>query len=285
VNIPTLVSFDSRYHPGDWRAAADPKAETWLDARGDVFAHCHARDGRHWISVPGKACFCFEPHGSPVTMIPHPSADPEALAELYERSVLPMVLQARGTEVLHASAVLTPHGVLALCAATGTGKSTLAYGLFRRGYPVWADDGVALDLPGSAVRVLPLPFEMHLRPSATAFFGLDGKDPAPAPCRSQEEAACEPPAPLAALCVLTRSQDKHTIKRLSPASAFAALLPHAYCFSLKGPAPRRKLVERYLAITAHVPVFEVRFQPQLEWLDMMLDRIEETIVTPRDRER
>ena len=50
----------------------------------------------------------------------------------------------RGWEALHASAVLSPQGVVAFCAGSGTGKSTIARGLSERGYQLCADDAVAV---------------------------------------------------------------------------------------------------------------------------------------------
>src|SRR5919106_5320553 len=107
---------------------------------------------------------------TPVNDAPEVEVWRDSILDAYYRSVLPMALQAQGAEVLHASAVLTPRGVLALCARSGTGKSTLAYGLSRRGYPLRADDAVAFENSGAQINVRPLPFSIRLRPDAAAFF-------------------------------------------------------------------------------------------------------------------
>jgi hypothetical protein len=62
--------------------------------------------------------------------------------------VLPNVALARGYEALHAAAVETPLGVVAIAAPSGTGKSTLACELIRRGWPLFADDVLVL-APGA----------------------------------------------------------------------------------------------------------------------------------------
>jgi hypothetical protein len=73
--------------------------------------------------------------------------------------VLPNVSIAHGYEALHASAVLTDHGVVAIAAPSGTGKSTLALELVRRGWPLFADDTVVLGRRGDAVEAHPaVPF-------------------------------------------------------------------------------------------------------------------------------
>ncbi len=51
----------------------------------------------------------------------------------------------RGYEALHAGAVDSPEGVVAIMAPSGSGKSTLAIELLRRGWPLFADDVLTLD--------------------------------------------------------------------------------------------------------------------------------------------
>jgi hypothetical protein len=69
--------------------------------------------------------------------------------------VLPNVSIAHGYEALHASAVLTDHGVVAIAAPSGTGKSTLALELVRRGWPLFADDTVVLGRRDDAIEAHP----------------------------------------------------------------------------------------------------------------------------------
>jgi hypothetical protein len=88
-------------------------------------------------------------------------------------------------------------------------------------------------------------------------------------------------APLAALGVLKRISghaEGVAIEPLLPASAFAALLPHAYCFGLTDRDRKRRMMEQYLLLSARLPVFEMRFQPGLQKLPEILDRIEQAII-------
>jgi hypothetical protein len=253
--------------------------QIWDDKRGTVLAYCFERLGRHWVDVPTVASFGFVAPAETVTAIPHRPLQSALIRETYRRSVLPIVLQAGGAEVLHASAVRMPRGVVALCGVSGAGKSTLAVALSRRGYPLWADDIVALDTTGPHIDALPLPFEVRLRPQAAALFAekLDATRGAPAVRRAEN--AMEPaPARLLALCVLAREDDGHDGVALTQlgAAAVPALLSHAYCYSLEHAAFKRRMVEHYLDLVARVPVFELRFRPGLDRLPAIADMIEQT---------
>ena len=68
----------------------------------------------------------------------------------------------RGFELLHASAVTTDHGLIALVARTGGGKSSLAAEFLRRGAALFSDDIVALDDAGGEVIAHPGPPLMNL---------------------------------------------------------------------------------------------------------------------------
>ncbi|HTA16028.1 MAG TPA: hypothetical protein VK781_14320 [Solirubrobacteraceae bacterium] len=69
--------------------------------------------------------------------------------------VLPNVSIARGYEALHASAVESPAGVVAVAAPSGTGKTTLALELVRRGWPLVCDDVLTLAEEAEEVRAHP----------------------------------------------------------------------------------------------------------------------------------
>ncbi len=90
---------------------------------------------------------------------------------IWQRVLMDTILWAvsllRGFELLHASAVSTPRGVVALVAGTGGGKSSLAAEYLRRGATLFADDVVALDDAAGAVVAFPGPPLMNLpRPLA-----------------------------------------------------------------------------------------------------------------------
>ena len=264
-------------------AEAGSAVQVWRDEQGTTLAFCYTLNGRRRVDVPGVASFSFGAPAETVTAYPLTSVRPDVIEETFCRAVLPMVLQASGTEVLHASAVHT-RGVVALCGTSGVGKSTIAFALSRRGYRLWADDAVAIDLSGGSFVALPLPFEMRLRPRAAAFFGFE-RQAVGASSAGPMDQVDPSPAPVAALCVLSRGDEERRggdvrIERLRPSAALPALLAHAYCFSLEDPGLKRSMVQHYMELVARVPVFALQFRSGLELLPVILDEIEKVARGP-----
>ena len=276
--VPGLTIVGPDAVPPTLPEASLGRVQVWRDAEGEISAYGYTVGERHWMHLPAVATFCFSAEADEVLAIAPPAARADVIRDAYRRAVLPLVLQAGGLEALHASAVAFPAGVVSFCGASRTGKSTLAFALSRRGYPLWSDDALAFEACGQGVTCIPLPFRPRLRPEAASFFaqdlvGIERFSDRDEPDRDRE------PAPLAALCALTRASAGAVveIERLSSGQALSALLGNAYCFSLDDPGRKRRMMERYLDLARLVPAFEVRFAPGLDRLAAMLDSIEQAI--------
>jgi HPr Serine kinase C-terminal domain len=129
--------------------------------------------------------------------------------------VLPVVAIARGYEALHAAAVQTPAGAVAIVGVSGAGKSTLAAELVRRGHPLVGDDVLVVGRDEEGVLVFPGGAYLSLEPGAETAVGVEvlgefgGKFWAVA-----AESASEP-APVAAVVLLERGEGPVEVQELS----------------------------------------------------------------------
>jgi hypothetical protein len=251
------------------REVDDPGVTVWRQHDGSVAAWGYRAAGSRWMRFPGLATYGFRPGAAEVTAVPEADASRATVVEAFERSVLPMALQAEGREALHASGVATDRGVVALAALSETGKSTIAYALVERGHIPWADDAVLFEPSpdGAGMDAVRLPFRIRLRPASERFFANGGGLVE----HGADEAAR---VPLAAVCLLERGEGDVRVEQVAPAEAFPAVLTHAYCFDDEDPERRRLMVERYLELVARVPVLRVRFAAGLHNLPAILDAIE-----------
>jgi hypothetical protein len=262
--------------------ARAPALEAWRDEDGEIYATGGRVNEAYWIEVPGVGTFRLGgDDGGEVAVTPLPNIADAAILENYQRIVLPLLLHACGSELVHASAILAPFGgVVAFAGGTRSGKSTLAYALSLRGNPIWADDAVLFQAGNGPVESTPLPFALRIRQPSARFFDL----------QAEIEAEWRPlfvegddTRPLAAVCLLeqmsggTGAGRAVEVELRDPASAFPAVLGHSYRFSIKEPRRKREMMSRYLELTAQVPVYDVRFCPGLEGMGDLLDRIEQTV--------
>jgi hypothetical protein len=230
------------------------------------------------MEVPGVATFRFDRGDRSVEAIENRGVDRDLVYDTYYRAALPLALQFFGFEVLHASAVRTPAGVVAFCAVSETGKSTTVGALSRRGYTLWADDAVTFQINDGdlGAHALAVPFRLRLDSiAASAIRDTDGAPrwPKPGPIELKS-------APLAALCVLRRENGAlraAEVKRLSRIDSVIALLPHAYCFTMDDPDRKRLMMCRYIELAQRVPTFAVTIASGLEKLSDVLDEIEHSI--------
>jgi hypothetical protein len=279
--LPRLTITEPEAEVPPLPSVADRGLHVWRDQDGTVAAYGYTMGGLHWMYLPGLASFCFGEDADRVMAIPHGRAQEDLIRDAYHRNVLPMVLHTRDREVLHASAVLTPCGVVGLCAVSGTGKSTTAFALSQQGWPLWADDAVAFEISQAGPTAIPLPFGVRLLPEATAFFGRYRAAENRLPNRGAKDRGVSKPAPLAALLVLVRMQGENSggeaasprIRRLPANQAFLDVLAHAYCFDLQDTNRKRSMMCRYLDLVSRTPVFEVRFRAGVETLPVVLDGI------------
>ena len=258
---------------------SQPDVNVWSSPEGLLCAFSHSQDERHWLHWPGVASFSFSAGSEAVTAVPYVPPRYDLIKTTFHHSVLPLVLQALGREGLHSSGVLTPKGVVGFCGKAHTGKSTLAYAMSRRGFPLWSDDALVWEKEGAGFRAVGLPFEPKLRPPALSFFGHGSL----AEVQGSRAEASERTAPLAAVCVLTRTtpdsgESPISIRRLTGGRALTTLLDHAHCFSPYNVVRTRQMMLSYLSLLDRVPIFEVRFEPSLSRIFQLVDAIVESVV-------
>jgi hypothetical protein len=104
-----------------------------------------------------RAIHHLSPDASVLQCAPADPADPSWWRVVLD-SVLFTVALLHGYEALHAGAVATPDGVIAITAASGGGKSTLLSELFGRELALMADDVLVLEARGTDFSLSPLTY-------------------------------------------------------------------------------------------------------------------------------
>jgi len=129
---------EGRTSPSRWFMSLTlPTGEPWLS--------CAKEAGGYRLRFSELADFLVDFEGREIVCEAGPETPPATLRHLLLDQVLPLVLNLHGRQALHATAVLTPHGVCAFTGPAGAGKSTLAASFLLAGYPVLSDDCLVLE--------------------------------------------------------------------------------------------------------------------------------------------
>lgn len=169
IPFPELASTNGRHPECSFQllSGQEPQPASW-----NWFHHWYFPEGTRWLSCArGDGCYLLRFHdlanflvsrnGEEILCYPEPHTPPETVRHLLLDQVIPLVLNLRGKEALHASAVITPHGACAFMGEAGWGKSTLAGSFLSSGCSALSDDCLALETDEE--RVLGVPSYPGLR--------------------------------------------------------------------------------------------------------------------------
>ena len=237
-----------------------PVQQHWRDIDGRLVATGGRVDKRWWMHWPGLATFWFD-ESDRVLAEPVRSGLERMVHDIFLRGVVPVVLLSRGFEALHASAVVHPLGVIALCGTSGRGKSTIALALAESGLQHYADDTIVYGMEGGQPLAVSLPFPVRVDVAARAALGEGLTPPAIEGSRS---------APFRRVYHLVRDKAlnprRPQFEPVPPQRGFELLLTHAHPFEMGPPERHRDFVQNLMTLAATVGVWECRFAPELSAL-------------------
>lgn len=139
-------------------------------ARRDAGAASHViqrAEGGYLMSFSTHASFFVDEDLTRMDVYFGPTGTLELVSLLVIGIGLSFVATLDGGLVLHASAVLGPSGLVAFVGPSGTGKTTTAALVARRGHPVVSDDALRVDSYRGRYVGTGAGTELRLRPSAT----------------------------------------------------------------------------------------------------------------------
>ncbi len=292
------LDFDVR-PPGAWesRPAGDRRLQIRSTTPEEIAEHWSGLHEIGWRAVIDGLPFVAEVgaagdhrfvHGE--SSVHHLSADatllrcaPECPAEatwwrLVLDSVLFSVALHLGNEALHAAAVATDRGAIAITAGTGGGKSTLLVELLRGGFTMLADDVVVLEDRGDAPPLAhPGPPVMNVPASIDP---LPGAVIAPVGEERWVAVPAHPEAlPLMALVLLNRRVGS-TLGMCRVREPLALLLRMLARFP-RSPERERSRFELASAIATRIPIWELSADPDVS-ADRLADLLQSELVERRN---
>jgi len=235
VRVWCVSSPKSFLSPSNWfMQCYFPGGELWLS-----FAKVN---GGYLLRFNELADFFVSRSGHKINCMPRPEIPSETIQHLLLDQVIPLVINLKGSEALHASAVLTTQGVVAFAGLTGCGKSTVAGSFLQAGYPLLSDDCLPLVEQSQDIYAIPAYPGLRLWEDALeCLFGNNGNRKSVAHyttkqrvCVEKKDGAyCNEPQPLK--CVYTLGEpseiqkgDDIVIEALSPLDSIMELVKCAF---------------------------------------------------------
>jgi hypothetical protein len=249
-------------------SAARPDPEVW-------FMHWHLPSGEPWLSAARAeagyvlrfhdlADFVVDRDGCEISCIDATDGvTPETTRHLLIDHVMPLLLNLRGDDALHASAVLTDSGAILFTGPSGIGKSTVAAELARAGLTILADDCVVVREGVRGFEVRPAYPGLRLCADAAGRLDLCGEQLPVAGYTDKRRIAVDFPMngaanelhPLRAVYVLDEGPvEEVATASLSPRDAAMALVARAFRFEVDDRAMLERQLDLFTRVAAQVPV-------------------------------
>jgi hypothetical protein len=127
----------------------------WGLSGGEPWLSCAKTDSGYFLRFNELADFTIDRNGREIVCMSRPGIPEDTLQHLLLDQVIPLVINLRGGEALHASAILTRSGVVAFAGPAGSGKSTITASLFKMGYPFVSDDCLPLQEKDQNIYAIP----------------------------------------------------------------------------------------------------------------------------------
>ena len=235
---------------------------------GRIWLRCGKTPGGYVLSFANLADFVIDSSGSQVVCC-NASIDAslETIRHLLIDQVLPLVVNLRGCDALHATAVATHRGVCAFTGPAGSGKSTLAASFVLSGYPLVCDDCLALS-EGTAITALPGYPGLRLWDDSVRALGASSRNLKPVAHyttksrwqdHSQRADFCSTTRRLARIYLLKRARSSKRsvrvlIEDLAPGEALMGLVKAAYRFDITDRAMLTRQFKFLSRVAERVPV-------------------------------
>jgi hypothetical protein len=215
--------------------------------------------GEHWIAYGEHALFVLSPDRNRVDW--SSSSDKEAAVQRFLLdTVLWWTALARGSDLLHASAVELPDGVVAVLGRSGVGKTSVAIELLAGGGSLYADDVLSIRRLDAELVTYPGPSLMNVPRALLGLISEHGRAIASFSDQDETWMSVEPasdgPKQLRALFLLERAgTGEPRSERLDP-SPFA-LMTHAWGLESAGPRAQQSF-ESYAELSQAIPTYNLR---------------------------
>jgi hypothetical protein len=169
--------------------------------------------------------------------------------------------------------------LLAFSGGTGTGKSTLGYGLGQRpGWQQVADDCIAFTTSKSGILLLPIPNAVRLRKSSAEYFGQNTYS-----YQALEWPSTEPKLDYIFFIQTDKETGENftrpfTLEIITAVEAYPLLLQQAYALTLQRTDYNQRMMQDYLELTCKITAYRLSYPMRFSNVNIIIDTLIETLM-------
>ncbi|MFA5915498.1 MAG: hypothetical protein WC830_18295 [Burkholderiales bacterium] len=259
---------------------------TMDEADGSPWLTCTRTTEGYRFHFSGLADFLVNHSGRHVNCVPQAETPPETIRHLFLDQVIPPLLNLRGSEALHASAIQIDGGAFAFIGMSGQGKSTLAAAFYAVGYPILCDDCLLLKSDADQVVVEPAYPGLRLWDDSRGFLFGDARATLPVSHYNDKRRICAPESssgyggllPLHGIYSLLLNKEVGStaaplIEPLSIRDAFMELVSYAFRLDLTDQAMILRQMQFLERVAREVPLKRLRLPADLAALPAVREMI------------
>jgi hypothetical protein len=256
----TRIWHDRDHVATRWSGAAAKRTREMVDGEKVLLSVDYDATRGYLLHAPGIGSVLVSADGLDVVAAPEP--DTTDWGMLLIGQVLPLVSTIRGHEVFHAAGVALDDRAWMLCAASGTGKTSIAAHLVLQGAGLLSDDVIAVDddlvaHPGVSVLHVRTPELARLSTQSLSGLRRVGTVGGRATFVAESPAVAHP---LGAVYLLERARAGPPIERVERPSPFS-LLGATFNLSVQTKVRLVHQMEMCAQLVEHIPVYRVRILP------------------------
>ncbi len=255
--------------------------QEWLDGDGEVYVTFHRKPGGYVVRFIDRLDYHIETASGAVTCVPANDKAGEMADHLFANQIVPLMQNHAGELVLHGSAVACKGAALGFVGQSGRGKSTLAAAFAHAGHPFLTEDGLLLKPVGASY--LSYPSWPNLRLWQDSEHAVFKAAPADGNSDALEKRQIEAGPSLPFQCQPLRLRNLYvlgpgecsaaTIKQLTPAEAFTALLRHTFILDCEDRHRMRGHFERIGQLVDSISCFALDYPRRYDMLPKLIEVI------------
>ena len=280
IYVRCASSSENIHSPSQW-------FPHWYLSNGELWLSFAKMNGGYLLRFNELADIYVSNCGSEIVYMQKCEIPQQTINHLLLDQVIPLVINLRGGEALHASAVLTPQGVVAFSGKAGSGKSTLAANFLKAGYPLLGDDCLVFSEKNQGIYAIPAYPGLRLWEDATAWlFGRGGSYESVAHYTTKQrvairwhpEAYCAKPEPIKRIYALTHPSEATNnadivIERLSKRDGFMELINYAFRLDITDPVMLKRQFQFLQHVASKVSVRRLIFPRDFNLLPAIQEAI------------